>query len=538
MDSLSSSADTPTSVLSVHTYGNAQSAYAPVVCLHGWGSNSRIWEGLIQQTENVFSFMCIDLPGFGSSENVHMESLDELIETIAEMLPKQCHLLGWSLGGMLAVGLASRCVGSVLSVTTVGSNLKFVQAPDWECASDENVFMDFQQELKEDPQALAGRFTQLQGRGDKQRKHVVSLLREIQEVPDRAGDNASYSPHKSWQLGLAFLDQLDLRNVLSHLEIPVSAIFSKNDTLVPVAAAKRIQAIAGAEFRDYFIEGAGHVPHVSQPEKVAAILEKTVVRAQKPYHREKAAISRAFSDAAASYDQIAQLQRRVAARTIELQRLENMRVCDIGCGTGFCIEALLDNGCEVLGLDIAPGMLRVAEQKFGNRASYLCADFDRAPFAEHQPFDAYVSSMSLQWSENLAYTLSHLSQFLIRGGTVQFATLAQNTLHELRDAWSAVDSYVHINQFESVSTILDQVKAAGLEVLSHRVETETLEYGSALALMKELKGIGAHNINAGKPRNMTTRAQLRRLEQAYESYRNAKNTLPATYEIVYIVAKN
>lgn len=537
MNSLQSSPKICERMLAVLKSGNEESAYAPIVCLHGWGSNSRVWQPLIQNLENVFSFVAVDLPGFGESENIHLESLDDLLEGIASTLPERCHVLGWSLGGMLAVALAERCAGRVLSVTTIGSNAKFVKSERWEYACDENVFINFQHELKEDPRTLASRFTQLQSRGDKQRKQVASLLSEIQEPPVTSHDVEARSQHNAWQMGLVFLDQLDLRNILPKLNIPVSAIFSKNDTLVPAAAATQIQKLAGPEFRHYLMDGAGHVPHVSQPEKVATILKKTVVRAQKPYHREKEAISRAFSDAAASYDQIALLQKRVAEQVIALQTLENKRVCDIGCGTGFCFQALIDNGCDVVGLDIAPGMLRVAEQKFGNRVSYVCADFDCAPFGEMKAFDAYVSSMSLQWSENLGNTLKHLRTFLAYGGTLQFATLAQNTLHELREAWSSVDNYVHINQFENVHTILEQVKSAGLDVIAHRVENETLQYDSTLALMKELKGIGAHNINAGKPRSMTTRAQLRQLEGAYASFRDTQGKLPATYEIVYIIAK-
>lgn len=535
MNSLQSQTLPEQQALAVHHFGNLDSAYAPIVCLHGWGSNSRVWRPLIENLENVFSFICIDLPGFGDSGQVLFEDLDELIFKLENFLPEKCHLLGWSLGGMLAVALASRRIEQVLSVTTIGSNAKFVANDGWECASNENVFIMFQQELIDDAEALASRFTQLQGRGDKQRKHVVATLQDVQSGPSLD------SQHVAWQKGLAFLDQLDLRQILPELNMPVSAIFSKNDTLVPLVSAKQIRSLAGLEFRDYVIDGAGHAPHVSQPEKVASILKKTVVRAQQPYHREKAAISRAFSDAAAAYDKIAELQRRVAKRVTGLQVLENKRVCDIGCGTGFCFDDLLEKGCEVVGLDIAPGMLRVAEEKFGDRASYVCADFDNAPFDTAPfdtglPFDAYVSSMSLQWSDNLTYTLNHLCNFLKPGGTIQFATLAKSTLHELRDAWSKVDDYVHINQFENADALLDQVNAAGFEILSYQEETEVLRYNSTLDLMKDLKGIGAHNINAGKPRNMTTRAQLRGLEAAYESYRDDQGKLPATYEIVYIMA--
>ena len=50
--------------------------------------------------------------------------------------------------------------------------------------------------------------------------------------------------------------------------------------------------------------------------------------------------------------------------------------------------------------------------------------------------------------------------------------------------------------------------------------------------MRDLKAIGAHNVNAGRARGLTGKSRLTRMIAAYEAFRR-DGRLPATYEIVY-----
>jgi malonyl-CoA O-methyltransferase len=64
------------------------------------------------------------------------------------------------------------------------------------------------------------------------------------------------------------------------------------------------------------------------------------------------------------------------------------------------------------------------------------------------------------------------------------------------------------------------------------VERFTLTYATAHDLMRDLKAIGAHNANAGRPRGLTGKGALARMTAAYEALRR-DGRLPATYEVVY-----
>jgi malonyl-CoA O-methyltransferase len=50
--------------------------------------------------------------------------------------------------------------------------------------------------------------------------------------------------------------------------------------------------------------------------------------------------------------------------------------------------------------------------------------------------------------------------------------------------------------------------------------------------MRDLKAIGAHNANAGRPRGLTARGAFDRMVAEYETHRR-DGLLPATYEVVY-----
>ncbi len=80
----------------------------PLVLLHGWGSDSRIWQTVRPELTRHLHVLEIDLPGFGQSLALEQDGLDDYLEAINAVLPPRCTLLGWSLGGMLATRLVSR----------------------------------------------------------------------------------------------------------------------------------------------------------------------------------------------------------------------------------------------------------------------------------------------------------------------------------------------------------------------------------------------------------------------------------------------
>jgi malonyl-CoA O-methyltransferase len=78
----------------------------------------------------------------------------------------------------------------------------------------------------------------------------------------------------------------------------------------------------------------------------------------------------------------------------------------------------------------------------------------------------------------------------------------------------------------------DALLRAGLVEPVMDVERYTLTYPEVRDLMQDLKAIGAHNLNAGRPRGLTGKRALARMIGAYETCRQ-DDRIPATFEVVY-----
>lgn len=257
---------------------------------------------------------------------------------------------------------------------------------------------------------------------------------------------------------------------------------------------------------------------------------------------DRAAMRESFARAAKSYDAAAVVQREIARRLIErldLIRISPGHILDVGAGTGYCGEILSQRfpAARITAVDIAHPMLlearnkRTLWQRVKRKHHYINADMEQLPFADAS-FDFVVSNLCLQWSDDLAQVFRELHRVLAPGGLLLFSTFGPDTLRELRHCWSEVDSQPHINRFLDMHDVGDAMLRASLNDPVMDVEHITLTYSDTINIMRELKQIGAHNVNQQRSRGMTGKQKLDRLVQSYEQFRR-DGVLPVTYEAVY-----
>ncbi len=257
------------------------------------------------------------------------------------------------------------------------------------------------------------------------------------------------------------------------------------------------------------------------------------------YTLAKRAIAHSFSAAANSYDAHAALQLEVGQRLLE--RLDYVkqtptRILDVGSGTGVITRALQTRykKAQVVGLDLAHGMTQHANQKRGwfAKERYVCGDMEKLPFATHA-FDMIVSNLALQWLDDLSAVFAEFQRVLKPDGVILFATFGPDTLMELRKAWASVDDLIHVNRFMDMHDVGDAMVRSRLADPVMDCEKIVLTYRDVKTLMRELKAIGAHNINADRPHHLTAPGKLKNMMAAYEQFRRSDGFLPATYEVVY-----
>ncbi|WP_339464450.1 malonyl-ACP O-methyltransferase BioC [Pseudomonas sp. EA_65y_Pfl2_P74] len=251
---------------------------------------------------------------------------------------------------------------------------------------------------------------------------------------------------------------------------------------------------------------------------------------------DKRQVAASFSRAAASYDSVAELQRDVGTQLLRRLPVDfrPTRWLDMGCGTGYFTRALAERffASHGLALDIAEGMLDHA-RPLGGAEHFIAGDAERLPLQD-STCDLIFSSLAVQWCANFDAVLSEAFRVLKPGGVFAFASLCVGTLFELRDSWRQVDGLVHVNRFREFARYEQLCAASGLRVVSLEQQAHVLHYPDVRSLTHELKALGAHNLNPGRPDGLTGRARILGLVEAYEQFRQAQG-LPATYQVVYAV---
>jgi len=255
---------------------------------------------------------------------------------------------------------------------------------------------------------------------------------------------------------------------------------------------------------------------------------------------DKRDISRSFSGASTSYDDFASLQRTIGEKLMAQTILSNHpfgTILDAGSGTGFLTSKLRETYTDnnIIALDIADAMLIKAKQNQISDVDFVCADAEKLPLA-NESIASIFSNLAFQWSTNLPAVFSESYRVMKTGGVLVFSSFGPTTLCELNDAWSSADGSVHVNSFTSAEKITAYLGAAGFIDSHVHYQTITFHYPSAIELMRDLKGMGAHNINSQRKKGLTGKDAFKRMLEKYEQYR-VEEGLPATFQAVYGFAR-
>lgn len=236
-------------------------APAPKLTLiHGWGANARVWRDWAKTyLQPHFEIHLLELPGFGDQPSV-ADSTDWL-ETLAAELPETTHVLGWSLGGLMAQQLATHYPQKILSVINLASSPCFMQLEDWPHAIAPEQLQGFIEALEQDPNKLLNQFWRLQLQGSENARTLMKQLNQQMKndpLPSQAG----------LAQGLTLLKELDLRHQLC--ELPATLwLLGEQDPLVPAALAEFLCSSTPDSAHCQIISGAAHMPFFSHPEATA-----------------------------------------------------------------------------------------------------------------------------------------------------------------------------------------------------------------------------------------------------------------------------
>jgi pimeloyl-[acyl-carrier protein] methyl ester esterase len=235
--------------------------------IHGWGVNSEIWVSLVDELKLFASVYLIDLPGMGGSLSISPYTLDNIAKEIKSNLPiKKFNVLGWSLGGQVAMNLAIRMPEFVEKLILMSTTPCFVEKKDWPYGVNKQFFSNFELETKQNLNNTLLKFFLIQTRDINDSKNVMRFLKNtFIEIRD---DNKS-----SMQSALNVLKETDLRNEVQKIDKPTLIIAGDKDRLTSSKASIWLyEKIKGATLKE--IKGANHMPFISHREIMTESVKK------------------------------------------------------------------------------------------------------------------------------------------------------------------------------------------------------------------------------------------------------------------------
>jgi len=246
---------------------------------------------------------------------------------------------------------------------------------------------------------------------------------------------------------------------------------------------------------------------------------------------DKELVRRQFQRAAASYDNQAMIQHRVANHLLAMLaphcKKDIHKVLEIGCCTGLLTRKLLARYPQIMELvlndlveDFAVQAGSLSEPLFIN---FLAGDIET--IALPGPFDLIISSSTFHWVHNLPGLLKKLAANLAPGASLAFSMYGPDNLQEIRQLTGIGLDYFSLEQVQAMVAeyfTLDQSDQ----------QRETFHFATPMEVLNHLRLTGVNAVS----RKPWTRGRLQHFNREYQTRFSDGGEVRLTYHPLYLVA--
>jgi 3-oxoadipate enol-lactonase len=229
---------------------------APLVFLHGIGGDAACWRPQIEAFSESNRAIAWNMPGYGGSAPLPEMTFPGLAEALLRLLDRleveRAHLVGHSMGGMVAQEFAATWPDRLRSLALVATSAAFGPADgDWQ--------RDF----------LASRLGPLE-RGRSMADLAPGIVAGlVGEAPDPTGiaqaiHSMAAVPEATYRTALQCLLTFDRRDVLGRIDVPTLLLAGERDQTAPPAVMERMAARI-PQARCLVLPRAGHLANLEQP---------------------------------------------------------------------------------------------------------------------------------------------------------------------------------------------------------------------------------------------------------------------------------
>lgn len=266
---------------------------------------------------------------------------------------------------------------------------------------------------------------------------------------------------------------------------------------------------------------------------------------------DRSRVGRSFHDQAAVYDRHSSVQKRVVARLMSLVNNHvhsaPERILDVGCGTGQLLSSFHSQypHSVLCGVDLAYNMAHRSKELLGNHVQMVNGDAEHLPYREGS-FDVVVSTSTLQWLDSLDIFFQQAFRVTAKNGLLCVAFFGEGTLCELRECLrevvehrvgSAADYLDRLHRFKDCSNVTSALEKTEYirPVIMRDLEIEY--YDDLYDLLRSIKRIGAGaSVTSGRQGGLGWKGILAETSRLYSQRYGSGGNIPATYEVVYVMA--
>ena len=249
----------------------------PVVLIHGIAHRRQAWGQVIDRLATSYDVIALDLPGHGESpstpENKHrlQPTLDEIEELFADLGIERPHVVGNSLGGLLALELGKR--GSVRSVTALSPAAFWdLRGKAWAVAS-----LTTLKAMSMTPKPVLKVFS------EKAALRKATLW-SLYTHPERLDGERAFGDALSLRACKAFFPILVQSRTIrwtGEPVVPTTVAWAEKDRiLLPYQATIAEAALPKA--RHVVVPGVGHVPMEDDPDAIEQVIREQLAAVSDP----------------------------------------------------------------------------------------------------------------------------------------------------------------------------------------------------------------------------------------------------------------
>jgi pimeloyl-[acyl-carrier protein] methyl ester esterase len=243
-----------------HVHVESVGAGPPLVLLHGFAMHGGLFAPILPALAQRYRTHVADLPGHGWSPPLarfDLPTLTAALDRATADIDAPLTLLGWSLGGQVALQWALARPQRIARLILVAATPSFVIRDGWPQAMSRATLARFGDELRVAYRLTLQRFLSLQVQGSDEGRRTLAQLRS--RLFERGEPSAGVLAD-----ALALLVASDLRQMLARIAAPALVIGGDRDALVPVEATRALAA-ALPHAVHATIAGAAHAPFLSHP---------------------------------------------------------------------------------------------------------------------------------------------------------------------------------------------------------------------------------------------------------------------------------